>query len=164
MAKKTNKPTINYIQVLGIILVALLTVATVLVLSNKSLYNQLTRTGAAGNYGPYLDITKCDGTWTTTTCFNVKNVTANPVAISYLLDCWDQTKCADKSATITLKAGETVKLGLGRPCSKWQLDINWSGRTDGGWDWGGVVEASTTCSTPTPTPVSCTNTFSFQVK
>lgn len=178
MAKKTSKS--KSLQLIAIVFVALLAIATVFILSNKSLYNQLTRTGASGLYGPYLDITKCDGTWNTTTCFNVTNITESPVAITYFLDCWDptQTKCADKTETIILKAGETVKLGLGSVCSKWQLDINWSGRTDGGWDWGGIVEASTVCNTasptptatptvtvaPTPTPTPCTNTISFQVK
>lgn len=100
--------------------------------------------------GP-IYVTPCEGgDWNKNGCFKLTNISNSPVNLSYFLDCWDETKCEDKKGTVLINPGESVTLGLGLPCSKWQLDINWTGNE--GWDWGGVIEISQNCGTPTPTP------------
>lgn len=87
-------------------------------------------------------------------CFELTNITSSAVVLSYHLDCWDETKCADTKSTVTFQPGQTITLSLGNPCSVWQLDLNWTGRTDGNWDWGGVIQKGNPCGSPSPSPVT----------
>lgn len=98
-----------------------------------------------------LAVRPCSGNWNKTECFYVKNISKAIVTVKYLLDCWDETKCTDKRGTLSLNPGQEVQLGLGKPCSRWQLDLNWTGLD--GWDWGAVVEVPGDCSA-SPTPVA----------
>lgn len=153
MNKLTNKNKEGLVQLFALALFAFFAVASVLILNKTNLSYKGSK--ASGNYGPYLDIAPCSGNWANNGgCFYVKNVTSNPVSIYYTLDCWDESQCSDVFATITIQPGQTVSLGLGNPCSIWQLDINWSGKTDGTWDWGGVSQISQPCGTSTPTPTA----------
>lgn len=109
-----------------------------------------------------ISVRPCSGNWNYTECFYVKNVSTQNITLTYLLDCWDETKCRDRREQITLTPGQEVQLGLGKPCSKWQLDLNWTGGE--GWDWGGVVEIAGNCTaSPTPASGAC-NYSQFEVK
>lgn len=114
------------------------------------------RTPATYTASP-LAIRPCSENWNFTECFYVKNISTKNVTLKYLLDCWDESKCTDKRDTLTLTPGQEVQLGLGKPCSRWQLDLNWTGQS--GWDWGGVVEVPGDCSAPpSPVPGACNYT------
>lgn len=143
--KHSNKALFN------LALVAFMAVAAVIGLTIVTSENSPLSFSRAQRIGP-LDINPCSGSWNKTDCFNVKNVTAVDVNLKYHLDCWDETKCTDEQKTIVLKAGTTTKLGLGQPCSKYQVDLNWTGKE--GWDWGGIVEMPADCGVVTP-PASC---------
>ncbi len=92
--------------------------------------------------------------WNHTGAFTVKNTGTTTTTFNYFLDAWTDNGL-DKKGTLTLKPGETAELGLGKICSKWQLDIGCPPKYD---DKGYVVEANpSACVTPTPTaaPLVC---------
>lgn len=112
---------------------------------------------AAFTDGP-IDISPESGNWNYPNTFIVQNTTSNSLELRYHLDCWDESVCNDEEDTVILGPGESFEKGLGTICSKWQLDVSWSGGSD--WDWGGISEKSNNCtpstSTPRPELNSCT--------
>lgn len=95
--------------------------------------------------------------WVTTGEFKVINVSTKTVTVNWVLDTWGSSD-KDKKGSATLKPGEFIILGLGKVCSKWQLDIECAGQMKGY-----VIEPQN-CATPTPvpTPVSSCATCTWQ--
>lgn len=137
--KKTQKSTRR-----SLIMVALLVVALAIALVAVAKGTNFIRSNAANP----LTVVPCTGNWNLTDCFGVGNPTKAPIRFAYLIDCYDNTYCVDTFKIVTLQPGGYIVLGQPNGCSKWQLDLNWSSpdtvQSTGAWQWGGVVEKSTT--------------------
>jgi len=102
--------------------------------------------------GQGINVEPASGNWNYPDKFRVTNISNKAITINYFLDCWDTSVCQDSKDTVVvvLQAYQSIELGLGRICAKWQLDMTWSG----GGHWGGIAEAETNCTTPTSTPTT----------
>src|SRR3989344_222590 len=125
------------------------------------LANTTTFTKSKALSGP-IDVVPKSGNWNNPETFLLTNISQQSVVLYWVLDCWDETVCNDLSGHDTIAPGQTIEKGLGLICTKWQLDIKWTGPASGlgdDWDWGGVVEKATDCTNvpPTPTPTPGTN-------
>lgn len=136
MAKYSNSSHTHRKFVGLLVLVASLAIGIIAV----SRGNQFLRSNAATP----VPVTPCSGNWNVTDCFVISNPTTNPVRFAYLVDCWDDNYCVDKTAIVTIQPGKTVVVGQPSGCSKWQFDLNWSNpdtaAARGNWQWGAVVE------------------------
>ena len=88
------------------------------------------------------------GNWNQPEGFVITNRTDEPINIVWYVDCWDENVCEDSKGEETLAAEESIEKGLGVICSRWQLDVNWSGTASENndiWDDGAVAEIGPDC-------------------
>lgn len=93
------------------------------------------------NVGAYNDgaisINPTSGSWNYPGSFIVTNNSDHVMVMKWLVDCWNEEVCADRSGETSLEPGQSMSEGAGFVCGKWQLDLWW----DGG-SWGGIAEES----------------------
>lgn len=167
MANETSFLKKNIVTV--IILIATVLLASIAIFTAIRLYqlrqqpvapNQPASSPAAATQP--IEVNPKSGNWSYPEKFTVKNTSSQALTVKYYLDCWDESICGDKEegGSVSLAPGATLEKGLGNICSKWQLDLNWTGKPEGQWDWGGIAEKSTTCGTTEPG--QCSLSFTIQ--
>lgn len=132
--KKQSLINADMLKLLGVALVMFGIGAGILLMQNP----QILQSKAA--FSDVLDVKPKSGNWNYPDKFIVTNVRTTDKWIWYTLDCWDENYCQDQSGSMQLKPGESVELGFGEICAKWQLDIDF--HNDGIWEWGGIAEIS----------------------
>lgn len=95
-----------------------------------------------------VSVSPQSGNWNHPEHYLVTNVTQQPVEVTWQLDCWDDLLCKDETGTETLAAGQSFEKGFGSICSKWQLNLNYTGTATANndvWDYAGVAEVGPEC-------------------